>query len=129
MIYRLTNIENDDFIAGLLKELEYEIRNGDYEKIMSSEMVKSSNNTKGIEIQELIIHIVDWYNANGQILENVLTGITVAGVYDVLKYVVKRLKNTNEYGPEKKIEIIQENEEGHKQKFVITMQEIMENDR
>ena len=50
MIYRLMNIENDDFIADLLKELEYEICQGEYEKIKLSEVVKSSNNTKGIEI-------------------------------------------------------------------------------
>ena len=128
MIYRLMNIENDDFIAGLLKELEYEIRQGEYEKIKSSEVVKSSNNTKGIEIQELIIQITDLYNANRQFIGNVLSGIIGAGLYDALKYVVRRLSNTPEYAPEKKIEIIQEDDE-HKQKLVITMQEIIEKDK
>ena len=61
-------------------------------------------------------------------MDNILSGIVAAGLYDVLKYVVRRLRNTPEYAPEKKIEIIQE-DDGHKEKRVITMQEIIEGDK
>lgn len=128
MIYRLTNIENDDFVADLLKELEFEVRNGENERFRLSEVIKANSETKGIEIQELAIEIVNWCSANEQLFENILAGMIAAGLYDVLKETIRRLRNTPEYAQEKKIKIIQDND-GNRSELIITMQKIVEKDK
>lgn len=128
MIYRLLNVEQDDFVASLLEELEYEIRNGENEKTRLENVVKSHKKTKGVEIQELVVQIANGYNMIEPIVESVLEGIIAAGLYDVIKGIVRRLSKTPDYASEKKIEIIQEDSEGHTCSLIITMREIVEKD-
>lgn len=123
MKYTLINVEDDDFVAEVLSELNYEIRNGDNKGLEVVETVKSDSKTKGTEIAQLVIELGEWCVINAPLIENVVEGMIAAGLYDMIKLIIGRLKRTPEYIPEKKIEIIQEDSEGKKTTLKITIQD------
>lgn len=128
MKYILKNIDEDDFITEVLSELNCEIRNGDNNDIKVIDTGKSDRKTKGIEISELIVEITDWCAENESLIEDVLGGIIKTGLCGMLKAIIRRLKKTPKYIPEKQIEITQEDSEGNRTTVKMTLQELAEKD-
>lgn len=128
MKYILQNVEDDDFVAEVLSELECEIGTGDSREMKVVETVKSDKVAKGVGIFGLVVEIAEWSKVNGPYLENIMIGMLASGLYDLLKMIINRLKRIPEYKPEKKIQIVQEDNQGNRIELVITVREFLEKD-
>lgn len=129
MIFRLRNVDSDDFVANLLEELEYEIRNSENKSFRLESVEKTGEQTKGININELAVQIITWYSDYKPAVDNIIQGLIAAGLYDILKNTLKSFNKIPEYTPEKRIEIIEEDDDGHKHRVIITMEDILEKDK
>ena len=88
---RIKNLENNEFVSVILKDIESIIKNGYDERIFIKEVKETSVNTKDIEIMEIIIVLLE--------------GIGINFIYDLLKTSVKKFSKVKGNDVKRKIEI------------------------
>ena len=127
MIYRIRNIEKDDFIALVFEETVQNLKNAEEENsIILKEVINENSHSKGSEIQEIVLLIQETWKVISPQVETVVLGLISAGFWDIMKGAIRKYRSLHEYSSTKMIEIEQEYIDGHKNKIKITIEEILD---
>lgn len=88
---RIINVSNDDLVSIILSEVIREVEENQENQLQVINTDSQSMENKGLCICDILLAVAE--------------GIASSVIYDLLKAVIKRFRNTKEYSPSAVIEI------------------------
>lgn len=123
MVYKLNNIDNDEFIALIFRDLEVNLKEL---KDIEIETIKSSNQKKGFDFQSIVMLASQ---VNTLILNNgneIILALLSTAIYDVIKAVILKFKRIGEYSDDKVIEVEITDAENNTIKVKISLKDFLD---
>lgn len=126
MIYKINNVNNDDFIALIFRELEANLKELNDTEI---ETVKISNQKKGLDFHSIIMlanqvnTLIPAISSGGK---EIVLALLSSVIYDTVKSVILKYKRIEEYSDNKMIEIEITDSENKKIKVEISLKEFLD---
>lgn len=133
MIYGISNVGNDEFIALILSEIGSDLKGTDDGNLHLEGIIKENDLSKGVDIQSIIVLVEqeveifapDVLDAIGNGTLTVALGLISTAVYDLLKAAIRKFKKLKEYSPKKVIEIEIKDKDEHEITVKITLEDIL----
>lgn len=126
MIYKINNVNNDDFIALIFRELEANLKELNDTEIKT---VKISNQKKGLDFHSITMlanqvnTLIPAISSGGK---EIALALLSSVIYDTIKSVILKYKRIEEYSDNKMIEIEITDSENKKIKVKISLKEFLD---